>query len=67
MTPKEKAKDLFDKMLNECGIHSEAVECAMIAVDEIIEALYYPVKINLKERIIIIQYWQSVEEELKKM
>lgn len=67
ITAERKAKLLYGKMLNECGIHSEAVECAIIAVDEIIEALYYPVKINLKERIIIIQYWQSVEEELKKM
>ena len=42
MEPKLKAKELFDKMLNEidktCDDYFTAKKCALIAVDEIIES-----------------------------
>lgn len=67
ITAERKAKLLYGKMLNECGIHSEAVECAMIAVDEVIDALYDPMSTDSEERAIIVDYWQSVKTELQKM
>ena len=49
MTPKEKAIELYNKFLNPSGDtylygmleHESAKECALIAVDEIREALIY--------------------------
>lgn len=74
-TPERKAKLLYGKMLNECGIHSEAVECAMIAADEIIyqynEHFREAQRSNIQNAFIfyksVSDYWQSVKEELKKM
>ena len=36
MTPKDKAKKLFDKFYNLPIIHATAKDCALIAVDEIL-------------------------------
>jgi hypothetical protein len=58
MTPKEKAKDLFDKMYNSGDLTTFASKnCALKAVDEIINEFYtHPIaKI----------YWQKVKHELK--
>jgi hypothetical protein len=71
MTPKEKAKELIDKMYAtqgpEYGItEDEAKQCAIIAVDEIIELLldfskgYYTFSNNLK-------YYEEVKEEINKL
>ena len=57
MTPKEKAKELIDKYLNadytDINIHG-AKQCALIAVDEILEEC----------RIGMDWYWQEVKEEI---
>lgn len=74
MTPKEKAKDIVDKMWlkqrpcfnslrNEINLNdtfTNAKECALIAVNEII---------SNRERIKGIDklYWQRVKEELNKL
>ena len=70
MTPKEKAKELVDKMLDkqeysdvyqERGIISwSAKQCALVAVDEII---------TNRERIKGIDklYWQEVKQEIEKL
>ena len=70
MTPKEKAKELVDKMLDkqeysdvyqERGIISwSAKQCALVAVDEII---------TNRERIKGIDklYWQQVKQEIEKL
>ena len=61
MTPKEKAKDLFDKMYNSGDLSTFAAKkCALRAVEELINqeqkynnGSFYPSK-----------YWQQVEKEL---
>jgi hypothetical protein len=71
MTPKEKAIELFDKFeLSFAGVISadedwEALgkQCALIAVDEVIEALH---EHHWQNRL-IIDYWQEVKNELEKL
>jgi hypothetical protein len=63
MTPKEKAQELFDKILNEidktCDDYFTAKQCALIAVDEILSVVWYvPVD---------IEYWQEVKQEIEKL
>jgi hypothetical protein len=74
MTPKEKAIDLKNKFyyalpnngslnegLNSCeSRHKEAVVCALIAVDEIIEKHYD----DWDE---YSDYWQEVKQEIEKL
>ena len=60
MTPKEKAIELVDKMLNEQSNTEEiydAKQCALIAVDEIIESYNFVNK----------SYWQEVKHENKRL
>ena len=62
MTPKEKAIELIESMTfhcYECGGSDNAKQCALIAVDEVIEATiddwsHY-------------EYWQEVKTELQKL
>jgi hypothetical protein len=77
MTPKEKAKELVDKFYqttpNEAWINeplgiaeeykawNQAKQCALIAVDEIIQAIE-DIFETLDER----EYWQSVKQEIQK-
>ncbi len=67
MTPKEKAKDLFDKMklaTDEFGYININIErhkqCALIAVDEVIKE-HYPQDIKRCE------YWKEVKQEINKL
>lgn len=71
MTPKEKAKELFDKyfLLHESATDENGVwvvsalnkglakKCALIAIDEIIEHCNYINK----------WYWQEVKQEIEKL
>ena len=71
MTPKEKAKDLFDKFdiiisTDDPCWKSECKQCAMVAVHEIQNILsmpnmpkYYPIATD--------EYWQEVRAELEKL
>ena len=74
MTPKEKAEELVDKMYfsrryddTENYIpqraYDHAKECALIAVDEILNALSYKVSSNFEE----IQYYIEVKQEIEKL
>jgi len=76
MTPKEKAKELIhrfrvitiDKALRSCNTTSEAMErtakeCALICVDEIIDALSSHEWQNRNE----IKGWQEVKQEIEKL
>ena len=66
MTPKEKAKELFEKMLYCYQGHIDeytAKQCALIAVNEVIEALHE----NTWQNRLIINYWQEVKHELEKL
>lgn len=63
MTPKEKAEELFDKMLNEhpslMGAHDMAKQCALIAVDEI-KSLNWKTQEDA-------YYWYAVKKEIEKL
>jgi hypothetical protein len=72
MTPKEKAKELFKKYSkgkdehgwNLCEFDSCAKQCALIAVDEVIQTL------SLDGRLIfmyIIDWWQDVKNEIDRL
>ena len=73
MTPKEKALELVEDMHDapEIGYNEHAKQCALIAVDEILEAL----KIELTKDVITIDvanfaadkiiYWQEVKKEIE--
>ena len=64
MTPKEKAKELVDKMMNEqfnTEEISQAKQCALICVDEILKT--HP-NSNFMP---IINEWNEVKKEIQKL
>lgn len=87
MKPKEKAKQLVDKMhlqmpvkiiptastrANElsCNIDlkgsiENAKQCALIAVDEIIN--YLTTSLDVQTSLIAVNYWQEVKQEIDKL
>ena len=66
MTPKQKAKELVDKyyIFNHIG-NRHAIKCALIAVNEIIEA--NPISFDEDENCIAKQWWQEVKTEIQKL
>lgn len=78
MTPKEKAQELVGKMCNieerfgSVGIY-EGKECALIAVDEIINTLkIFPEKDTTSKSVVNfsvsrIMYWVTVKQEIEKL
>lgn len=72
MTPKEKAEELFDKfylikdeVYDECRMHeNEAKQCALIAVDEILQS-HYGLLTGVKPS--IYEYWQDIKKEIEKL
>ena len=68
MTPKEKAKELFEKMLSQQSNIEElydAKQCALITVDEILNDDWY---ITTQEDLIKRkEYWQGVKQEIEKL
>jgi endonuclease III-like uncharacterized protein len=71
MTPKEKAKEIVEKFKNDLfkqrgvTIYTEdAILCALIAVDEIIESHY---KLLSGVKTSIYKYWQEVKQEIEKL
>ena len=69
MTPKEKAEKLFITMLSYVS-RNEAKQCALIAVDEILEYIdsnhngYYTMPESVK---IKYDYYEEVKQELEKL
>jgi len=65
MTPKEQAKELVDKFTI-VGLQqrNEGIQCALIAVDEILNML---VGIYDYDREVLYPYWQQVKEEIEKL
>ena len=68
MTPKEKAKELYNKFNPHCltkSFYGDDIErqstkqCALIAVDEILNAHLF----DLDEK----QYWQQVKQEIENL
>jgi hypothetical protein len=62
MTPKEKAIELVDRFLR-VEYPFAAQHCALIAVDEVIEALH---EHHWQNRL-IIDYWEKVKQEIEKI
>ena len=63
MTPKEKAKELYFKMYNIYGYtdyHLIAKQCALIAVDEILNEYWSH---DTKRR----DWWHEVKQEIEKL
>jgi len=75
MTPKEKALDLVEDMFNcsETGYNEHKIECALVAVDEIINTLkIFPEKDTTSKSVVNfavsrIMYWVQVKVELEKL
>ena len=73
MTPKEKAEELHNKFykINE-GVNliywEEAKQCALIAVDELIEShLLLTTTQEVEPSIRCKRYWQEVKKEIEKL
>jgi len=72
MTPKEKAEELYNRMLPKSGVvfKLQAKQCALVAVDEIIAS---NPKIIIKwafsgiKEFDSISYWQEVKQEIEKL
>ncbi len=76
LTPKEKAKELVQRYIDEAYQEDEnnlytpiAKQCALIAIDEIIKSLenYGKESDELQNMENDFRYWQEVKEELLKM
>ena len=80
MTPKEKAKELVEKFIPYTRVFHEvlgwedyidsAKQCALIAVDEIINSNYKNTLNDLGYRYTVNElndYWQEVKQEIEKL
>ena len=66
MTPKDKAKELVDKFtLVGLQQRNEGIQCAVIAVDEIIESIPEEPSISTVQRIGSIMFWFEVKKEIE--
>jgi len=68
MTPKEKAKELFNKMdmiiyTDQDNWKSQCKQCALIAIDEIIRSHHNLYGLNNKE----IKFYLEVQQEIEKL
>ena len=68
MTPKEKAKELVEKYAiwswTDVCDYEGAKQCALIAVDEILESHY---KLLSGVNPSVYKYWQEVKQEIEKL
>ena len=69
MTPKEKAKELFDKfnyfLPDAVEINKEHIKyCASIVVDEILNKIDFTSMLNGNDD---YNYWQEVKQEIEKL
>jgi hypothetical protein len=71
MTPKEKAEELFNKMYNTDDpmgnypmCFDTAKQCALIAVDEIINSIVITDLTTAENQFI---YWEEVKQEIEKL
>ena len=71
MIPKEKAKQLIESMAfscRECDYESKAKQCALIAVDEILEALgYKSLSDSPYTTLEARQYYVQVKQEIENL
>ena len=77
MTPQEKAEDLINSFYyslpnngSEVGLNStterykEAIQCALIAVDEIIKTIEYSSQADEMSK---TSYWEQIKKEIEKL
>jgi len=77
MTPQEKAEDLINSFYyslpnngSEVGLNStterykEAIQCALIAVDEIIKTIEYSSQADEMSK---TSYWEQIKTEIEKL
>jgi hypothetical protein len=71
MTPKEKAEELVDKYVSLTdgwvyGVKGwkHKKQCALIAVDEIVQAIRFT---DAKSDLGYVGYWQEVKQEIEKL
>jgi poly(3-hydroxyalkanoate) synthetase len=64
MTPKEKAEEIYYKFTTYAPLHSNNKQCALIAVDEIINSI---VIIDLTAAENQFTYWEQVKKEIEKL
>jgi hypothetical protein len=67
MTPKEKAKEIYQKYCNMNSHCDNAIECALIAVDEIIDSYTKEKSYGYIVSDKIIPYWEQVKQEINKL
>ena len=72
--PKEKAKELINKFdftyIKYANSPNVRKQCVLIAVDEIIDALIHPPKLNEYRQVVnikVLQYWKEVKQEIEKL
>lgn len=65
MTPKEKAEELFTKFSGNTVHYDSAKQCALIAVDEILNQ--DAAAFDVTEREYHFGYWYNVKEEIEKL
>jgi hypothetical protein len=65
MTPKEKAKELYTTYIDYTYGDFNCKQCALIAVDEILEDNVDDMSWELFD--IRIQYWKEVKQEIEKL
>ncbi len=62
MTPKEKAGELYNKMYDFSIFDESAKQCALIAVDEILDMVKHtPIEF------IETDYWQEVKQDIENL
>jgi len=62
MTPKEKAEQLYNKMVVDFDIdYWQTKQCAIIAVDEIIDCTKLRIRITKFSK----EYWEQVKKEIE--
>ena len=67
MTPREKAVELVHKFGMENQYYERAKQCALIAVDEIIESIPKEPSIYTVQSIGSIMFWFEVKKEIEKL
>ena len=68
MTPKEKARELVEAMAfscRECDYESKAKQCALIAVEEILDEIQ-PFELGYEYEA-KIEFWTKVKNEIEKL
>jgi len=66
MSPKEKAEQLYNKMVVDFDIdHWQTKQCALIAVDEVIANIEPSVSMDVISA--RIKYWKEVKQEIERL